>query len=181
MWISSKYSYIQNFPSGSSGKEPSCQCRRHKRCGSYPWVRKITLEEGTATHSSILAWRIPGTEEPGGYSPQGGQESDTTEATQHACMHTYVPSLLNFPPTLHPPALFMVFFSIILHVVYWTSFCNNFFHLKWWFCNLGTLTHRTHVHSYRTLHSISTPVFMYFLLLMPIAFSSFSVLWTKLK
>ena len=26
------------------------------------------LEEGMATHSSILAWRIPWTEEPGGYS-----------------------------------------------------------------------------------------------------------------
>ena len=28
------------------------------------------LEEGMATHSSILAWRVPGTEEPAGYSPQ---------------------------------------------------------------------------------------------------------------
>jgi len=27
------------------------------------------LEEGIATHSSILAWRIPWTEEPGGYNP----------------------------------------------------------------------------------------------------------------
>ena len=33
-----------------------------------------------ATHSSILAWRIPWTEEPGGlHSPQGRKESDTTE------------------------------------------------------------------------------------------------------
>ena len=32
-----------------------------------------------ATHSSILAWRIPGTEEPGGYSPWTRKESDTTE------------------------------------------------------------------------------------------------------
>ena len=32
-----------------------------------------------ATHSSVLAWRIPRTEEPGGYSPRGGQEGDTTE------------------------------------------------------------------------------------------------------
>ena len=30
------------------------------------WVRKIPLEKGMATHSSILAWRIPWTEEPGG-------------------------------------------------------------------------------------------------------------------
>ena len=30
-----------------------------------PWVEKIPLEEETATHSSILAWRIPWTEKPG--------------------------------------------------------------------------------------------------------------------
>ena len=29
------------------------------------------LEEGMATHSSILAWRIPGTEEPGGLQSMG--------------------------------------------------------------------------------------------------------------
>ena len=37
------------------------------------------LEEGTATHSSILAWRIPWTEEPGGLQSMGHKESDTTE------------------------------------------------------------------------------------------------------
>ena len=39
-----------------------------------------------ATHSSILAWRIPWTEESVGYSPQGRRESDTTEqlGTAHA-------------------------------------------------------------------------------------------------
>ena len=40
------------------------------------------LEEGMATHSSILAWRIPWTEEPGSYSPQGHKESDMTEMTE---------------------------------------------------------------------------------------------------
>ena len=38
------------------------------------------LEEGMATHSSILAWGIPWTEEPG-YSPRGCKESGMTEAT----------------------------------------------------------------------------------------------------
>ena len=42
---------------------------------------KDPLEEEMATHSSILAWKIPWTEEPGGYSPQGSKESDKTEAT----------------------------------------------------------------------------------------------------
>ena len=40
-----------------------------------------------ATHSSILAWRIPWTEEPGGLLSMGYKESETTEATWHARMH----------------------------------------------------------------------------------------------
>ena len=39
-----------------------------------------------ANHSSILAWEIPWTEEPSGYSPQGRKKSDMTGATQHAHM-----------------------------------------------------------------------------------------------
>ena len=39
------------------------------------------LEEEMATHSSVLAWRIPWTEEPGGLQSMGHKESDTTEAT----------------------------------------------------------------------------------------------------
>ena len=42
------------------------------------------LEEGMATHSSILAWRIPWTEEPGGLQSWGRKELDTNEATDHA-------------------------------------------------------------------------------------------------
>ena len=41
------------------------------------WVRSSdrdnTLEKGMATHSSILAWRIPQTEEPGGLQSMGSQ------------------------------------------------------------------------------------------------------------
>ena len=37
------------------------------------------LEKGMATHSSILAWRIPWTEEPGGYSAWGCKQLDTAE------------------------------------------------------------------------------------------------------
>ena len=39
------------------------------------------LEEEMATHSSILAWRIPWTRSLVGYSPWGRKESDMTEAT----------------------------------------------------------------------------------------------------
>ena len=57
---------MSGFPGGASGKELACQCRRCKRRGFDPWVGKILLEKGMATHSSILAWRIPWTEESGG-------------------------------------------------------------------------------------------------------------------
>ena len=39
------------------------------------------LEKGMATHSSMLAWRIPWTEEPAGLQSMGCKESDVTEAT----------------------------------------------------------------------------------------------------
>ena len=39
------------------------------------------LKKEMATHSSVLAWRIPGTGEPGGLPSRGPTESDTTEAT----------------------------------------------------------------------------------------------------
>ena len=42
---------------------------------------KIPLEEGTATHSSVLAWEISRTEEPDGLQSLGHKELDTTEAT----------------------------------------------------------------------------------------------------
>ena len=57
-----------SFPGGTSGKELICQYRRYEVL-----VRSLgqedPLEEGMTTHSSILVWRIPWTEKPGGYGP----------------------------------------------------------------------------------------------------------------
>ena len=53
---------IKGLQGGASGKEPVRQCRRH---GFNLWVGD-PLEKCMAAHSSILAWRIPWTEEPGG-------------------------------------------------------------------------------------------------------------------
>ena len=41
--------------------------------------QEVPLEKGMTTHFSILAWRIPWTEEPGGLQSTGHKESDTTE------------------------------------------------------------------------------------------------------
>ena len=63
---------LRGFPSGTSGKEPSCQCRRHEsQVRSLGW--EDPLEEGLATQSSILAWTIPWTEERGGLQSLGSQ------------------------------------------------------------------------------------------------------------
>ena len=48
--------------------------------GSIPGLGR-SLEKGMRTHSSILAWRIPWTEEPGSYRPQDCEKSDMTVAT----------------------------------------------------------------------------------------------------
>ena len=48
-----------------SGKEFTCQYRRHRR-RVQSLGQKDPLEEEMATYSSIFAWRIPWTEEPGG-------------------------------------------------------------------------------------------------------------------
>ena len=56
------------------------------------WVqfsgRENPLEKEISTHSSILAWRIPWREEPGGLQSKGSQELDMTEwlsSAQHLC------------------------------------------------------------------------------------------------
>ena len=55
------------------------------------WVRSLgwedPLEKEMATHSSVLAWRIPWTEELGGLQSMGRKESDTTERLHFTIKH----------------------------------------------------------------------------------------------
>ena len=55
-------SVLLSFPSGSDGKESTCNMG--DLSSTLRW--EDPLEEGMAAHSSILAWRFPWTEEPGG-------------------------------------------------------------------------------------------------------------------
>ena len=72
--VSVSYPLYWDFPGGASGKEPACQCRRLDT-----WVQSLgqedPLEKEMATHSSILVWEIPWTEEPGGLQSTGLQKS----------------------------------------------------------------------------------------------------------
>ena len=65
---------------------PGESCGRRSLVGCCPWgctesdtteatlhARMHALEKEMATHSSVLAWRIPGTEQPGGLKPMGSQ------------------------------------------------------------------------------------------------------------
>ena len=54
------------LPGGASGKELSCQCRRHKKPSGLVPGSGRSPGGRMANHSSILAWKIPRTKEPGG-------------------------------------------------------------------------------------------------------------------
>ena len=72
------------FLGGASGKEPTCQCRKHKRHGFDPWVRKIPWRRAWQPTPVFLPGESHGQRNLAGYSPWSCKKSDTTEATWHA-------------------------------------------------------------------------------------------------
>ena len=74
------------FPGSTSGKELSCQYRRHKRHWFDPWVRKIPWRRAWQPTPVFLPGELHGQRSQVGYSAWGCKELDTTEATQHAGM-----------------------------------------------------------------------------------------------
>ena len=61
-------------------KNPPANASDLRNTGMSP-DQEDPLQEGMATHSNILAWRIPWTEEPSGLQSMGSQRVSTTEAT----------------------------------------------------------------------------------------------------
>ena len=66
--------YIKGFPGGSVVKNPPAMQETLDRSLG----QEDPLEKAMTTQSSILAWEIPGTEEPGGLQSMGSQELDMT-------------------------------------------------------------------------------------------------------
>ena len=90
-WCRTFYGFGQTYPSlWASQVAQWCpmQAIQEMRVRSLGWEE--LLEKETAAHSSILAWRIPWTEEPGGYSLWGLKESDRPEHSEntHTCLIT---------------------------------------------------------------------------------------------
>ena len=76
-------SFSMGFPGGTSSKEPACQCRRHKRRGFDPWVKKIPWRRKWQPTPVFLPGESRGERSLVGYGPWGRTELDTTEATEH--------------------------------------------------------------------------------------------------
>ena len=78
-----QYSCLENPMDGGARKAgvPGV-AEGQTRLNNFPFTFHFhALEKEMATHSSVLAWRIPGMGEPGGLPSWGRTESDTTKAT----------------------------------------------------------------------------------------------------
>ena len=80
------------FPGGSGSKEPVCN--------DWDWVWSLgqedPLEKEMATHSSVLAWRIPWTEEPGRLQSMGSQNVRHNWATKTSLLLSLYSSMIHF-------------------------------------------------------------------------------------
>jgi len=83
---------LLGFPGGSALKNLPAIAEEARDAGLISGLGR-SLEEGMVIHSSILAWRILWTEEPGGYSPWGHKEMDTIEVTEYGHMLLLCPQV----------------------------------------------------------------------------------------
>ena len=74
------------FPGNSVGKNPPVI--QETRVQSLD--QEDLLEKGTATHSSVLAWKFPWTEEPGGLQAMGSQRTGHDLATKQQTTKDYI-------------------------------------------------------------------------------------------
>ena len=71
--------YTWGFPGGANGKESACQCRRHKRQGFDPWIRKTPWSRIWHPTPVFLPGKFDGQRSLASYSPWSPKELDTTE------------------------------------------------------------------------------------------------------
>ena len=107
LWVTSGSIWL---PWWLSGKESTFQSRWCKRRGFDPWVRKIPWG-GNGNLSSILAWKRPWTEEPGGLQSMGSQRIGCNWAPEHT--HTDSTS----PRALRPQTGRLIFWTLVFSSV----------------------------------------------------------------
>ena len=84
----SKNNILEGSPGGASGKEPACHCRRHKKCGFHPWVRKIP---GEGHGNPIQCFCLENPMDRGAWWAivRGVAKSWTHNWSNSACMHLH--------------------------------------------------------------------------------------------
>ena len=120
------HSYMA-FPGGTSGKEPACQCRRHKRRGFDPWVGTIPWRRKWQPTPVFLPGEFHGQRSLSGYCPWGRRvghswetntfplhfQSDLINRTKSlwACMkYEFISIIINVKP--HP--MYILYFEILV-------------------------------------------------------------------
>ena len=81
------------LPGSANGKEPTCQCRRHRRLGFDPWVQKISWRGTWQLSPVFLPGKSHGQRSLAGYSPW----SQSQTWLNQLIMHTHV-SCRDLPP-----------------------------------------------------------------------------------
>ena len=73
------FAILWGFPRVTSGKEPACKFRRHKKCRFDPWVGKISWKRAWQPTPVFMPGESHGGRSLVGYTPWGCKESDTTK------------------------------------------------------------------------------------------------------
>ena len=79
--------YWKDFPGGPVVKNPAANAGDARDSGLEFLDQENPLEKRIAIHSSILAWEIPWTEEPGELQSMVSRKSQTRLATEHTQIH----------------------------------------------------------------------------------------------
>ena len=104
------------FPGGSRGKESAYQCRKCKRHGLDPWVRKILWRRKWQPTLVFLPGKSRGQRRLGGYSPWGHKESGTTEQLKVKV------KVAQLSPTLWDPMDYTVREILQARILRWVAF-----------------------------------------------------------
>jgi len=105
--LCAQMTFLLGFSGGTSGKESTCQCRRHKGCAFDPWVGKIPWRRAWQPTLVFLPGESPWTEEPDGLQSMGLQsQTGLKQLSTYACPSFCFPSTLRLespqPTTSHP-------------------------------------------------------------------------------
>ena len=120
---------------GSDGKESACSVGYP---GSIPGLGRSPGEGDT--HSSILAWKVPWTEEPGCYSSWGRKESDMTEqpASPTPPLHSHVTRGRPLRPLCDVDIILTVLASLNKSVPRELSVPESSIFLGWWLAGVAS-------------------------------------------